>query len=1686
MHIATQNLDEIRSLYERGLYLQAYERAKDLGPLKEWRGGSARILASQLARQLGGQRLAEALVWCARREEPTNQEVLFFAAFDLLSRRGWQSAWKLAREEAQPGSSPAEQADWYALRARLLAIVRDFESAHHWLDKAFRLDADSSWLPVEQADVLVLEDRREEALVVIEQAVTERPCNRPTLLTAAELLAESGREEEAISLLSTAAQRLESGAIWAHLGQLQTELGQYVGAVYSFSQVEVCSPLMDKSQRQWLIAMQADLQYFLGARGEAAALARNVGTPRYTAFADRLEHPASGEQRVVLPVGFVRQHHITCAPATLASLCAYWSMGTDHLELAAEICYDGTPSHSERAWAERNGLWVREFCVDWASTCALIDAGIPFTLQTVEPTSAHLQAVIGYDACRKTLIVRDPSNRVSEEYDTESFLERYRPHGPRGMVILPVSQADRAAEIELPEISLYDSLYQFQCHLIGHDREAALVVHNKMAVTAPEHRLTLEAQRRLAAYDEDSPALLESAERLLGLFPESTALRVARIAYLKDFSQRRERIALLEEACRERHVHPIFLIMFARELCGDARERSRALDLAQRGIDRGLTANALAVYADLLREGREFAEACTYQRLAACLEYRTERRASSYFAAARLAGQPEEGLAFLHKRVDVLGDQSGEPACTLFFALNELGRTEEGFEVLEASLRQRPDDDTLSITAAEIYLSHGRVSQAEKLLTQAQGRCSMARWLPPAARLAQEAGRPKDALALWREAIERNPLDLAAQSQFARILAVTEGIPAVLAHLEAVAARFPFHRSLLRLCYEWFVPEAPGRAVALLEHLVESEPGDGWAQRELSLRLALCGRWQDALNRLEVALSIDPGSNFGHYLYGWMYERLGDRARAHEGYAQAIKLDVDYGGAISGLLGVCEGSKERHAALALVWRELETQVVYGDGLFAFRAQASSVLEPEDLLERMRLARTERPDLWQSWSALVDQLIETGRMEEALTTAQQACERFQLVPQLWLDLERVHALIGDASGRMVVLEKALVFMPGNEQLVRALADAYEDQGDFVRSRNLLGPAVEHAPLNSTFHGFYASVLWRLDEQEKALEHIALAVRLNPAYDWAWGRLQYWSESLKQPKSLSDALHELTERRPAEVRSWLLLAEYLSGEEYLDERLAALDRAVLVDPRNPRCHDLRAILLVEAKRYEEALVACSPLVFGDTPPQNLRGRAAWVEAQRGERARAIDAMVAVLAIDQDYSWGWGQLSDWYERTDDAEANLYAAQQLLRLDSQSKVSHGYVADALLRLGQRSEARAVLEHSLRIDPQYRWASRTLFRMQMEDTDLEGATVTLAQMHRQLEDEETTAFSVQLAARRGELDLARTGLTLLLEREETTESYLSMACWAMLRAGFAQEMFDCLDGVIQTGNNPHAAACRIRFLTDKGQWDECIGLIDSLSVNSDAWRNACIKFITCATRRRYSALLPWLEKHSAVLASDDRLWGMAGYALVVTYLYRKTISWLANWQERPGLANWMLLNLVVALRGTGRLAEARAVHHAAIDRFPDENSHRLWLAWDAVLAGDFTPASLVMRGVRTDELNSYYRFLVQLVRAALAVGTASNLAPSLGEAVQILRRAVGAYPALPRNPLLRRVYRQCVRFILHQSNGSHLSLRLALWLLASPRKHLHLRWPMKRLHWVVSKAEKKDRVSLRFVAPKS
>jgi tetratricopeptide (TPR) repeat protein len=345
---STQQLDEILDLYHRGQMLRAWDVARTLGPLKEWRG-AARVMAGRLAMNLGAPTLGRALHRLAHREEPGDPTALYYCALAIFERRGPLPTWELLCAHGELPDAPAKtRADWFALHASVLSFFRDFETAERWLARADELAPDRPWLLVERASLMEREDRYADALAAAQRALEVHPWYRPAVQAQAHLLQLLDRDHEALEFLRAATAQIESGPVTTQLAALEQELRLYEDSRRSWDRVVELSPLAEKDFVKWLAARRSDAAYYCGDYAAAADLAEQSEGPFHKDVAKRLRENWGAGKRVILPVPFVRQHHMTCAPATLSAIARAWSKPAEHLEIVEAICYDATPAHSER------------------------------------------------------------------------------------------------------------------------------------------------------------------------------------------------------------------------------------------------------------------------------------------------------------------------------------------------------------------------------------------------------------------------------------------------------------------------------------------------------------------------------------------------------------------------------------------------------------------------------------------------------------------------------------------------------------------------------------------------------------------------------------------------------------------------------------------------------------------------------------------------------------------------------------------------------------------------------------------------------------------------------------------------------------------------------------------------------------------------------------------------------------------------------------------------------------------------------------------------------------------------------------------------------------------------------------------------------------------------------------------
>lgn len=1613
-----------------GRQREAVDWAEKAGDFEQWTDRRGRTAAARLLGALGDDRGAALRHLRNFRQYPDDPVAIFYGAFSFNTQFGALATLDMLTARLEKAGGTARQhpdyAGMWAYLAMMQAFFRDFARAHESLNLARELQPEDQWIEVQRSLVLLREDRPDESREVAEAALEKNPNYWPVIGTVVDRYWMENRDDEALSLLHRAVNDNQGAGPPQKLASCLDEIEAWEEGLTALDEVERRNPRADRHKRQWLAGFRASLLYQLGRGEEMIPQAEIADRHFYHRVAERVREGGFAEgRRVRLDVKFIRQNELTCAPATLTALSRFFGRPADHIEVAEEICYDGTPDYKERWWAEQQGWVVREFRADWESTRRLIDAVFPFALATVEPTSAHLQAVVGYDSRAGTLIIRDPGQRHYQESLQEPFFEDYAQCGPRAMVMAPREQEVELRQIPLNDEVEYDLIYRLNGALERHDREDAVSQLNSLEMLAPEHRLLDHGRLILSYYDSDSRAGAETAERMLARFPDS--MRWEYVCYRRRVNRvtRNQRLEFLRDKVRGKNVFTLYYKELADLLSEDARCLGEARYQYRRAL-RYRSGDAEVYYglAGVLWSQRRFDRATFLYRLAACLADKDEANAEAYFKACRWVRETEPALAMLRDRVERLGGSSSAPAMTLCRSLRTLDRETEALEVLEEALRKRPDDGELISFAASHFASIRQMERARELVERSAGRVSATARLRLSARLAELESDPEEALAAWRAVLLREPLAMDAHRWIAHLLArMTGSNSASITHLESASEEFPHHVPLHETLVGWLRDEEPGRAEPVLRRVLKNHDSNAWAWRELALDLSEQQRYGEGLEAAERAASLQPDVTWSHSVLGCLHESRRDMGAAVAAFRRALELDVENGAAMSGLVRVSDGGEAKRKALQFIEQNLAEQVLFGEAMHGFRSTAYRILDPDELLAALRRANEARPDLWETWSALTEQLVAMERLDEALECAEQLTARFPMMPRVWLDLASVCHHRAEEERNIEALEQCLALNPQWTRALRELAEGLESRGRYGDAIDLLERAVRESPQEAPNHGCLADLLWKTGRREEAFAALLRSVRVDPEYDWGWDILADWADSLGRESEAITEAERLVEMLPMRWVSWRRLANLHGKFNRFEERIATLDRGL---ERLPQSEDLRqhkAWALCVAGRYEAALAECREELWPEGQrPRVLAGREAWIENECGREAEAIRKMSLVADRHPDYYWAHEQLTEWYQRDERWDDALRQAKHLVRLAPAEATSHGMLADIHLKRGDEEAAKQAFERALQLGPAYAFAGYHLTRLHLEAgrSDEAESSLSLLEYHHP-DNPSTRELRCRLEILRGDLVLGGETFSQICRMPNLAKPILERLELVFSEAGMGAKLLTHFRETLTAGEARSEAVARQWVLHELGRAGG-VGRVEKLlmklqlpeDVAVGAWQELIYELESKAKRRRARSII---RRRREVFRSNTLLWASAAYVLKQAGRLREVVRWMSDYRERDGVAPWMLINLAFAHLRLGGIQAAGPVHCFAATELPEDHDtwcHHAGAAYFEISHGRVAEARMHLARTEFSELSAIYRFISRLAEYQIVLAEEGRIDGGL------FRMAVEACPSWAKSSSAR------------------------------------------------------------------
>jgi tetratricopeptide (TPR) repeat protein len=996
--------------------------------------------------------------------------------------------------------------------------------------------------------------------------------------------------------------------------------------------------------------------------------------------------------------------------------------------------------------------------------------------------------------------------------------------------------------LTLPDADVHDLLYAVQKPLLTHDRPVAAAALDRLHERAPRHRLAKFGTLALARYDAHPVRLIAAYDELLAEFPHDPTWLMSKAAALRELNRLADRLALLEEEGTPINAEPLLMQSLAQMLLPLPHRQADADRLLRRSVrNRPAAAAGYYLLATQWWEHRQFEAAAEVYRFACTLDEREDQFADAYFRSARATEQVPEALRLFQQRAGRAAVPTPSATRALYQALMDRDEPEQAAAALEQAIRklQQPPPapereggvaglassrgggagsgvertalGELLLFRAECHAGAGRHPEADADLAATKSLVPLAAWHKAAARVARLKPDLAAAADHHREVLRHEPLSADTHRAVVGLLAETAGRAVARTHLAQVCQRFPHSYPLLKLRAEFLSGDPDADADTVLQDMLAECPGDAWALRQRALVLADRKSLDEATADVERASQLEPRHPWYYGVVVQVHRRADRIEAAIAACREGLRHNIDQEPLVAELVQLSRGADEKRESLAFVADELRRQPHTGEGLVAFVAQSHQLFaespDPEDhqeLLETLEEILDERPDLWHAWSVVVQQLAGLNRLEEAHELAKEATASFPLLAKLWLDRAQVCHAMGNAEGRVDALREAVAVAPGWSLAARELADALDDAGERDEAVAVLERAVLRSPLDPFAHGFLAEWLWEAGRSREALDRAKLALRHEPGYDWAWHAVQVWADRLETPDEPAELARELAGDRPGDPRVWLRLARLLHHPRHNDEVLAALDKAIALDPKLADAHDLKAERLAEMGKFDEALAAAQPPQLAADLPFILQGRVAWVEAKRGNYAAAIPPMHALVSVDPKYVWGWHQLAEWYNETGRPQGYLEAASELVRLQPGHPVALTMRGEAKLQTGDREGGKADLRDALKVSAGYSPAAAVLFDAHLADEEFREARQALAVLQEHAAGPEVAVKQLQLACRVGDAEAAARAFAEVCEGPGQSPHPIQAGLTEMRSAGWEERAVRVLRESWQNGGPFH------------------------------------------------------------------------------------------------------------------------------------------------------------------------------------------------------------------------------------------------------------------------------------------
>ena len=295
------------------------------------------------------------------------------------------------------------------------------------------------------------------------------------------------------------------------------------------------------------------------------------------------------------------------------------------------------------------------------------------------------------------------------------------------------------------------------------------------------------------------------------------------------------------------------------------------------------------------------------------------------------------------------------------------------------------------------------------------------------------------------------------------------------------------------------------------------------------------------------------------------------------------------------------------------------------------------------------------------------------------------------------LAKINILKGDLSGAIVSLKRLAQQRPDLPQARLLLAQAYTWHGDFDDALTVYDQLEEQYPRDPQILLMRGLVLLRQNKGDDARKAFDRARELAPDYLPALEQLVNLDLIEKQYPAARQRVESEMARRPESAgQLQLLLAKIHAAQRDIPQAIAALQKAIELQPDSPTAYILLAPLYTGTNQQDKALADLNLLLAKN--PRNVSALAliGMVQDQKGDYSAARDTYEKILAINPKFGVAMNNLaylySEHFDQLDKARELAQRARELMPNDPSAADTLGWI---LSRQRQYPRALALLQEN-------------------------------------------------------------------------------------------------------------------------------------------------------------------------------------------------------------------------------------------------------------------------------------------------------------------------------------------------------------------------------------------------------